>query len=286
MGAPRGRLSSRVAVVEPSGVDRERFQHGVAGAGAGRIAFAAVRTAATMAREGQVDAIATAPITKASFVAARLPYRDHTEFFTEFFRARPSMMLVAAKLRVLHATGHLALAEAVRRITPALVWEKLFLLRSMLSRLGIGRPTIGLAAINPHAGEGGAIGNEEREVLTPVVAVASRTLRVVGPVAADVVFRQAARGLYDGVLSPLHDAGHIAVKMVSGIEAVQISAGLPIVRTSPAHGSAPDIAGKGKADPVGMIQAILLAAELARRPTSSLSVPPIPRRLLRGKIRR
>jgi 4-hydroxythreonine-4-phosphate dehydrogenase len=261
-------------------------QPGVLSAEGGRLAFAALAHAIRLAMAGEIDAIVTAPLNKEALHAAGHLYPGHTEILAELTGSRRScMFLVHDRLRVAHVTTHVALAEVPARVTPERLRYVLDLTHQALLDLGFARPRIGVCALNPHAGEGGAFGREDIDVIQPVVAeFRGRGLDVSGPVPGDTVYVKALAGQFDAVIAMYHDQGHIPVKtlgfamdpesgQMSMLSGVNVTLGLPIVRTSVDHGTAFDIAGKGIANPQSMVEAIELAARLvaARRARGELS---------------
>ena len=247
---------------------------GTASAAGGRSAYEAVVAATGDAVAGRIDGLATAPINKAAWAMAGLPWRGHTELLAELTGARRvAMMFHAERLRVVLATTHVPLAEVPRRLTRERIEEVVGLAHDELPRFGCARPRLALAGLNPHAGEGGLLGEEDDRVLRPAVeACRARGIAVAGPEPADTLFVRALRGAFDAVIACYHDQGLIPVKLVAFGQAVNVTLGLPIVRTSVDHGTAYDIAGRGVADPSSMIAAVRLAATLAAsagRPASS-----------------
>jgi 4-hydroxythreonine-4-phosphate dehydrogenase len=242
------------------------FPRGRVSAEAGRAAYDALLRAVEDARAGRVDAIATAPINKEAFAAAGLPWRGHTDLLAHLTGApRVAMMFYAEALRVVLATIHIPLAEVPRAITRERIEEVAALTCEELPRFGIRSPRVAVAGLNPHAGEHGVIGAEDDEVIRPGVdACRGRGLDVSGPFPADTVFVRALRGEFDAVVACYHDQGLIPVKMAAFGRAVNVTLGLPIVRTSVDHGTAFDIAGQGMADPSSLIEAVKLAVHLSR----------------------
>ena len=214
---------------------------------------------------GRVAGIVTAPINKEAINAAGHRFAGHTELIAARTGTREAaMMLTTGTLRVIHATTHVAFARVPSLLTPARLDEVIALLHATLLDLGCATPRIAVAGLNPHAGEHGLFGTEESDVIAPAVARANAAgLDVTGPWPPDTVFPRAARGHFDGVVAMYHDQGHVAVKMLGFDEGVNVSLGLPIVRTSVDHGTAFDIAGKGIASPISMIEATRLAATLS-----------------------
>ena len=267
--AARARDDDRVrAVCEPVlyGAPPEvRCQPGQLSADAGQAAYDTIVRAVADALEGRVDAVATAPINKAAFALAGLPWHGHTQLLAHLTGASSvAMMFYAEALRVVLATIHVPLSEVPRLLTRAELERVLRLTARELPRFGFAAPRIALCGLNPHAGEGGVLGAEEGVVHAPAVAACRADgLDVTGPFPSDTVFVRAARGEFDAVVACYHDQGLIPVKLLAFGKAVNVTIGLPIIRTSVDHGTAFDIAGRGIADPGSMIEAVCLAAQLA-----------------------
>jgi 4-hydroxythreonine-4-phosphate dehydrogenase len=241
---------------------------GTLSAEAGQAAYGAIVAAVEDAMAGQVDAIATAPINKEAFALAGLPWRGHTELLAHLTGA-PSvaMMFHADALRVVLATIHVPLADVPRLLTREAVEGVIRLASRELPRFGFSRPRLAVCGLNPHAGEGGVLGDEEQRVIEPAIAACARDgIAVEGPYPADTLFVRASRGECDAVIACYHDQGLIPVKLLAFGKAVNVTLGLPIIRTSVDHGTAFDIAGKNAADPGSMIEAVRLAARLAAAP--------------------
>jgi 4-hydroxythreonine-4-phosphate dehydrogenase len=236
---------------------------------AGHAAYEYIRVASELAMEGRVQAICTAPLNKEALHAAGHIFPGHTELLAHLTGTEEvSMMLSSPKIRVIHVTTHIGLMDAIRKIEPGLVERTIRRGHEALVRAGIPNPKIGVCAINPHAGENGLFGQgEEAEKIEPgVKAVQADGINAVGPLPADTLFFLAGRGDYDLVVAMYHDQGHGPVKVL-GIEAgVNITVGLPVIRTSVDHGTAFDIAGKAIADSRSMVEALHQAAEMATRP--------------------
>jgi 4-hydroxythreonine-4-phosphate dehydrogenase len=243
------------------------FTPGVLSGAAGRAAYEAVVAAAEDARHGRVAAMATAPINKEAFALADLPWKGHTDLLAFLCGGEKAvMMFYAEELRVVLATVHVALRQVPGLITRELMDFVIDLTASELPRFGFPRPRIAVAGLNPHAGEHGVIGDEDANVLRPAVEAArARGVAASGPWPADTVFSRAARGEFDAVIACYHDQGLIPVKLLAFGRAVNVTLGLPIIRTSVDHGTAFDIAGRGEADPSSLIEAIRLAATLVSR---------------------
>ncbi len=246
----------------PSGA---AFAPGVLSAAAGRAAYEVIVRAVADAQEGRVQAIATAPINKEAFRLAGLQWSGHTDLLAHLTGApHVAMMFHSDVLRVVLATVHIALADVPRALTATSLEATIALTARELPRFGIAQPRIAVAGLNPHAGEHGLFGHEEEVAIGPAIdACRARGIDVSGPYPGDTVFVRARRGDFDVVVACYHDQGLIPVKLVAFGQAVNVTLGLPIVRTSVDHGTAFDIAGKGVADPESMISAVLLAARLA-----------------------
>ena len=250
-----------VLYAAPSGACRP----GVVSAPAGLAAYQAVTRAARDALAGRIDAVATAPISKLAWARAGLRWRGHTELLGELTGARDvRMMFHAERLSVVLATVHVPLARVPALLTRERLVTTIALAHAELPRFGVARPRLALAGLNPHAGEDGLLGDEEQEVFLPVVEdCRARAIDVSGPIPADAVFRRAVGGEFDAVIAGYHDQGLVPMKLIAFGRAVNVTLGLPIVRTSVDHGAGFDIAGRGLADPAGMIAAVRLAARLA-----------------------
>ncbi|HEY7442656.1 MAG TPA: 4-hydroxythreonine-4-phosphate dehydrogenase PdxA [Vicinamibacterales bacterium] len=256
------------AVCEPvlyGSDDRARFVPGRLSAEAGRAAYEAIGRALRDAQAGVIAGMTTAPINKEALALAGLKWRGHTDMLAELTGAsRVAMMFHAERLRVVLATIHVPLAEVPRLLTTDLLSNVMELTAQELPRFGFPKPRLALAGLNPHAGEHGILGREEQTVLEPAVARARAAgVDVTGPFPADTVFVRALAGKFDAVIACYHDQGLIPVKLVAFGQAVNVTLGLPVIRTSVDHGTAFDIAGRGVANPESMIQAVLLAARLA-----------------------
>ena len=258
-----------LAVCEPvvyAPPDAQRFQPGMLSGEAGRAAYDTIVRAVDDAREGRVEGIATSPVNKEAFRLGGLPWSGHTDLLAHLTGApHVAMMFHSAALRVVLATVHIALAEVPRALTQPSLEATIDLTARELPRYGVAHPRIAVAGLNPHAGEHGLFGHEEETVIAPAIAACrARGVDVTGPFSGDTVFLRAHRGEFDVVVACYHDQGLIPVKLLAFGEAVNVTLGLPIVRTSVDHGTAFDIAGKGVANPESMIAAVLLAAHLAR----------------------
>ena len=232
---------------------------------AGRAAYEAIIRAVEEAKIGRVAAVVTAPINKESFAAAGLDWRGHTDLLAHLTRARRvAMMFYSDTLRVVLSTVHIPLADVPSALTQARLEEVIALTAEELPRFGFDSPRLAVCGLNPHAGEHGVIGREDEDVLRPAIESQRATgVAVSGPFPADTIFLRAMKGEFDAVIACYHDQGLIPVKMAAFGRAVNVTLGLPIIRTSVDHGTAFDIAGRGVADPSSLIEAVKLAVRLA-----------------------
>jgi 4-hydroxythreonine-4-phosphate dehydrogenase len=246
------------------------FTPGQLSADAGRAAYEAICAAVRDAQAGVVAAVATAPVNKLAFSRAGLPWKGHTDLLAHLTGSqRVAMMFWSEPLKVILATIHIPLASVPAALTRDLLDGIIDLAWRELPRFGLVRPRLAVAGLNPHAGEDGLLGNEEQRVLRPSIEAAQgRGVLVDGPFPGDTVFGRAVKGEYDAVIACYHDQGLIPVKLLAFGRAVNVTLGLPIIRTSVDHGTAFDIAGRHVADPGSMIEATLLAAKLAARTIS------------------
>jgi 4-hydroxythreonine-4-phosphate dehydrogenase len=240
---------------------------GEVSAASGRASYDTILRAVGAAQRGEVDAIATAPINKLAWSQAGLPWKGHTDLLAHLCGARRVAMLFhAPQLNVVLITVHVPLRDVAALMTRELVDETIALTARSLPQLGVAKPRLALAGLNPHAGEAGLLGTEDAEVLAPAVASARAAgVDIRGPFPADTVFVRASRGEFDCVLACYHDQGLVPVKLLAFGQAVNVTIGLPIIRTSVDHGTAFDIAGQGVADAGSMIEAVKLAAQMAGR---------------------
>ena len=254
-----------VPVLETGPADLSGVRCGEVSAEAGRASIEWVLAAARMAGEGEVDAIVTGPIHKEACRLAGYEDIGHMEILQRHARSPlVATMLVADHLRVVHMTTHRPLARAVELCTRENILAKLRLTHDHFERWGFPRPRIGVAALNPHGGDGGLIGDDEQVRISPAVRDARELgIDAIGPVPADTVFNQAIAGRYDVVLAMYHDQGHIAIKVYNWARSISVNLGLPFIRTSVDHGTAFDIAGRGIADPTNMAEAMRVAVSLA-----------------------
>jgi 4-hydroxythreonine-4-phosphate dehydrogenase len=241
---------------------------GLSAPDAGRRAGEAVVRAVELAVAGEVDGIVTAPLDKAALLAGGYDFPGHTEMLAALTGSRVAMMLASDRLRVVLATTHIPLREVPDAVTRSAITSTAEITRAGLRDwFGIAEPRLALCALNPHAGDGGRFGDEDDRVLLP----AAREAGVAGPFPADTVFVRAIRGEFDAVIAPYHDVGMTAIKVASFGEAVNVTLGLPFPRTSPDHGTALDIAGRGIANPSSMIAAVLMCAAIVNRKCAARS---------------
>ncbi|MBO0721967.1 MAG: 4-hydroxythreonine-4-phosphate dehydrogenase PdxA [Blastocatellia bacterium] len=242
----------------------KRFRIGRLNAACGRAALAYVRAATEMCLSGKADAMATAPINKEAVSLNGIQFSGHTEYIAELCGAPESWMLLANdRMRVIHVSTHVPLRRACG-LDSARIQRTIELGNYALIRMGLADPRIAVCGLNPHAGENGLLGEEDAEFIAPAVAAArARGIECAGPLPADTLFLKAARGHYDLIVAMYHDQGHIPIKLLSFEDTVNVSLGIPIIRTSVDHGTAFDIAGKGIADPANMKAALRLAAKMA-----------------------
>ncbi len=268
VGDPRF-LPVGMPCVNPSAADLSGVKLGQVSAEAGRAAYDWLCFAIDECVAGRADGIVTCPLHKEGLHAAGVPFPGHTEILADRTGARSHAMLLyddELPLAVAHVTLHQSLRSTFDGITIQTVLDKIRLLHEIIPRLTGTPARIGVAALNPHASDGGLFGSEEADIIAPAVAKAAADgVNVVGPIAADAIFLPHNRSRFNGIVCMIHDHGHIAMKLIGGRRAVNVTAGLPIVRTSVAHGTAYDIAGKGIADESSLLAAVRVAARLAGR---------------------
>jgi 4-hydroxythreonine-4-phosphate dehydrogenase len=271
LGRWKGSSRGRLPVLAPSvprplpalkSIERRPGKPCIAGA---RVAYGAIETAVSLALAGEIDAICTAPVSKDWLARAGLARTGHTEILASLTGAKGvRLMMALPELRVVLATTHLALREVPRALSLAKIRDTVAITADHLRRWwGLARPRIAVAALNPHAGDGGVYGDEETRIIAPAIRAARRRrLDAVGPVPADTLF-SALGPRCDAIVAMYHDQGLIPVKQVDVHRAVNVTLGLPFIRTSPDHGTAYDLAGSGRADPRSMRSAVELALQLA-----------------------
>jgi 4-hydroxythreonine-4-phosphate dehydrogenase len=252
-----------VLVVDVSAPEADTIVTGQVSPGGGHAAYAYVECAAQMALDRTIEVIVTAPLNKAALHAAGHKYDGHTGLLQHLCRASSSFMLLASPtLSAIHVSTHVSLQDAIDRCRPDRIVDTISVAADHLRLLGVTRPRVAVAGLNPHCGEGGIFGRQEIEQIEPAVATARDLgIDVKGPIAADTVFYRATRGEFDVVVAQYHDQGHIPMKLLAFDTTVNVSLGLPIRRTSVDHGTAFDIAGTGQADHGNLLAAL----EYARR---------------------
>lgn len=255
-------------VIQATGQEVAQVPPGKITAAGGRAAYDFLCRAIDLTVAGEADAIVTGPLHKEGLKAAGLNYPGHTEILAERTATREyAMVLWGNNIAVAHVTLHNALRDVFAKLNAGAILEKARLLERLLPRLIGRKPRIAIAALNPHAGDGGLFGDEEARLIAPAVEAAlAEGIDATGPLPADTLFIKAMRGEFDGVVAMYHDQGHIPMKLRCGWDLVNITAGLPIVRTSVAHGTAYDIAGRGIADASSLITAADAACRLAAQP--------------------
>jgi len=265
-----------IEVLDLKNADPRSFEIGKVSASAGKAAFEAVVKAIELAMNRKIDAAVTGPISKEALHLAGYPYSGHTEIFAEYTKTKDyAMLLVEGAMRVVHVTTHVSLRRACDLVKKERVLKVIQLADAACKRLGIAKPTVGVAGLNPHAGEGGLFGDEEQKEIIPAVQAArAMGISAEGPVPADTLFSKVKGGQYDIAVAMYHDQGHIPVKVTGfffnpqsrkweSVRGVNITLGLPIIRTSVDHGTAFDQAGKGTAVQESLIHAIEYAVKLA-----------------------
>ena len=262
-----------IPCVQGSAQDLRAIQTGAMCAAAGRAAYDFLCSAIDWTLKGQAAGIVTLPLHKEGLHAAGLNYPGHTEILAEKTGVRDFAMMLYARgprvpqgLGVVHVTLHMALRDVFRHLSSVAILDKIRLLRGVMTHLCEHTPRLAVAALNPHASDGGLFGSEERTMIAPAVTQArAEGIDVAGPVPSDTLFVKAERGEFDGIVAMYHDQGHIPLKLLSGLKAVNITLGLPLVRTSVAHGTAYDIAGRGIAEHGSLVEATRVAALLVER---------------------
>ncbi|MCC5974712.1 MAG: 4-hydroxythreonine-4-phosphate dehydrogenase PdxA [Rubellimicrobium sp.] len=269
------------AALLPTPTSDGEIRWGEVSAAAGEQAYQAVVLATRLALEGKITGIVTAPLNKEALHLAGHDYAGHTELLADLTGVRDSVMMLAhGDFRVSHVSTHCALEDVPRRATPQRIERVVDLTLATLRRLGVAQPRIAIAALNPHAGEGGIFGRHDIDVTEPLVAAyQARGEAVFGPVPGDTVFVKLRGGAYDAVVAMYHDQGHIPVKLLgfgvdretgkwTALNGVNVSLGLPVIRTSVDHGTAFDIAGHGTADETSLVEAMDYALKLAQPVTA------------------
>ena len=266
---PRIFRRGSLPVLDPFSGSMRPVKPGRVTARSGDMAVTCIQTAVRLSQAGCVQGLVTAPINKQAIHLAGHTYPGHTEMLADLTKTKESgMMIVGGPLKILFATTHLALREVPKVLTSATILRSIRLAHQGLTRLfHIQKPRIGVAGLNPHAGENGLFGDEEGRLIRPAIQQAQKQgIVCTGPHPADTLFGKAVRGSFDGIVALYHDQGLIPLKTVAFGHCVNITVGLPIIRTSVDHGTAYDIAGQGKADPTSLVDAIEMAASLATHP--------------------
>jgi 4-hydroxythreonine-4-phosphate dehydrogenase len=262
---PEASAKGRINALDTDEFGLKRIPFGQVHVACGRAALAAIQRGVALARAGRLAAIVTGPIHKKSAHLAGMVGAGHTEYIAHLCGVRDArLMLVGPRLRIIHLSAHVSLGEALGLIERRRILRTIELGVEVMRRLGFSRPRVAVAGVNPHASDEGLFGDEEKHEIAPAVkAAVRRGLHVAGPLSPDTVFLRAAQGEFDLVVAMYHDQGHIAAKTQGFAEAVNVTAGLPIIRTSVDHGTAFDLVGKNRANPDNMKRAILLAGQMA-----------------------
>ncbi|MBF0531831.1 MAG: 4-hydroxythreonine-4-phosphate dehydrogenase PdxA [Candidatus Omnitrophica bacterium] len=256
-----------VVVKDPGGFSLKNFKPGTGSAASGRAALAYLRAAVQDLQAGKIRSVATAPLSKELVGLAHPGFRGHTEYLAEAFGKKDDeigMLFVAGSIRLILATRHLALRQVPDELSPERLYKAVKLLNDALKKYFlVPFPNLAVCGLNPHAGEGGVLGTEEIEIINPVLdRCRKEKIRVSGPLPADTLFVPDIFKKYDAAVAMYHDQGLIPIKLMAFNRLVNMTVGLPVLRTSPAHGTAFNIAGKGLADPSSMMEALRLATEL------------------------
>jgi 4-hydroxythreonine-4-phosphate dehydrogenase len=255
-----------IDVIDLRNLDAADLVRGQVSATTGKAAYESIKHAVELTQKKETAAVVTSAINKAALHEAGYKYDGHTELLAELCgKPKVTMMLVAGKLRVCHVSTHVSLKEAIARVTPDRILQVIKLANDGVRQLGISKPHIAVAGLNPHAGEGGLFGDEEKKFIGPAIEEANQKgFWVSGPYAGDTVFFRTLQGEFDCAIAMYHDQGHVAAKMLGIWQGVNVTLGLPIIRTSVEHGTDFANAGKGTGDPRSLVQALKLAAVMAR----------------------
>ncbi|HYW00595.1 MAG TPA: 4-hydroxythreonine-4-phosphate dehydrogenase PdxA [Candidatus Acidoferrum sp.] len=260
-----------IDVIDLHNVDIKNLKMGEPQAMAGKACVEYIKKAVELATIGEIDAIVTGPINKKAMNMGGYKYAGHTELLADLTNTKDfAMLLVTGPLKVIHVSTHVSLVEAIRRVQKERVTTVIKLADQALRELGVAHPRVAVAGLNPHAGEDGMFGNEEIETIAPAVEAAKKMgIDVSGPIAPDTIFLRTKKGEFDVVVAMYHDQGHVAIKMLGFELGVNVSIGLPIIRTSVDHGTAYRRAGLklGTGDPTSLIEATRLAAQIAKSRT-------------------
>lgn len=255
-----------IEVIDLQNIQLDRLTRGQVSPMAGKAAFEYIKLAARLALDGECDAIVTSAINKEALNLAGYHYDGHTQLLAELCQATDvAMMLASDKLRISHVTTHVSLENAIKLVRPERIMTVIRLTDAAVRQMGIPEPRIAVAGLNPHSGEGGLFGDEETKYILPAIEEARRQgINITGPLPPDSVFLRTLQGQFDAAIAQYHDQGHIAIKMLGITDAVNITLGLPIIRTSVDHGTNFGKAGKGTADPTSLTLAIKLASVMCR----------------------
>ena len=255
-----------IEVIDLHNIQLNKLKRGRVDPMAGKAAFEYIKLAAELALAGECDAIVTSAINKESLNKAGYHYDGHTQLLAELCGVPDvAMMLVSGQLRITHVTTHVSLHEAIEMIRPERILTVIRLTDEAIRQMSVNKPRIAVAGLNPHAGESGLFGDEEAKYIKPAIEAACRQgMNVTGPFPPDSVFLRASEGQFDAAIAMYHDQGHIAIKMLGITRGVNVTLGLPIIRTSVDHGTVFGKAGKGTADPTSLIEAIKLATAMSR----------------------
>ena len=266
-----------IEVLDLANADPARFTVGRVSAVCGRAAYEYVERGVQLAQAGEIDAIVTGPINKEALAQAGVPHSGHTEILASLTGTKAyAMLLMGRELRVIHVTTHVALRRVPELVTRERVLRTIRLGHDAMRRFGMAAPRIAVCGLNPHAGESGLFGDEEQVAIQPAIAEARADgIDTTGPYPADTLMSRAAGGEFDLVVAMYHDQGHVPVKTLGfrydhagkawvGLSGVNVTVGLPILRVSVDHGTAFDRAGQGTANPESMVEAIMVAAQMAR----------------------
>jgi 4-hydroxythreonine-4-phosphate dehydrogenase len=255
-----------VEVIDLHNIDLDKLTRGRVDPMAGKAAYEYIKLGTEMVLAGESDAIVTSAINKEALNKAGYHYDGHTQLLAEICGVSDvAMMLATGNLRVSHVSTHVSLKQAIERVRPSRILTVLRLTIEAVKQMGISEPRIAVAGLNPHSGEGGLFGDEEMKYITPAIEQAkSQGMNVIGPLPPDSAFLRAHEGQFDAAIAMYHDQGHIAVKMLGITFGVNVTLGLPIIRTSVDHGTNFGKAGKGTADPTSLIEAIKLASVMVQ----------------------
>lgn len=255
-----------IEVIDLHNIQLNKLKRGRVDPMAGKAAFEYIKLTAELALAGECDAIVTSAINKESLNKAGYHYDGHTQLLAELCGVPDvAMMLVSGQLRITHVTTHVSLHEAIEMIRPERILTVIRLTDEAIRQMSVNKPRIAVAGLNPHAGESGLFGDEEAKYIKPAIEAACRQgMNVTGPFPPDSVFLRVSEGQFDAAIAMYHDQGHIAIKMLGITRGVNVTLGLPIIRTSVDHGTVFGKAGKGTADPTSLMEAIKLATVMCR----------------------